>query len=65
MPARHPSRDGEQAVGCVSGQLRGGSELKIGMVRYQRRAEFKATATKGESDIEKTRAQDQDQHFPA
>lgn len=65
MPARHPSRDGEQAAGCVSVQLRGRSELKVEMASYQRRAVFKAMATKRESDIEKTRAQDQDQHFPA
>lgn len=65
MPARRPSRDGEQAIACVSVHLRGESEMKIEMARYQHRAVFKAMATNGESDIEKTRAQDRDQHFPA
>lgn len=31
MPARRPSRDGEQAIACVSVHLRGESEMKIEM----------------------------------
>lgn len=52
MPARRPSRDGEQAIACVSVHLRGESEMKIEMARYQRRAVFKAMATNGESEDE-------------